>query len=70
VLTELRFKKPMENTAVASMQAEREGNGTRLTWKMEGRSAYPFNLMNFALDGILGDDIQESLVSLKRILEK
>jgi len=69
--TELRFKRPMESTAQAYMITKPAAtSGTAVTWGMHGESAYPMNLMNFMLDGMLGDDMAESLASLKTNLEK
>lgn len=69
--TKLRFKRPMESTAQAYMVTRPAASGgTVVTWGMHGESAYPMNLMNFMLDGMLGDDMAESLASLKTTLEK
>jgi len=67
---ELRFKRPMENTAQAYMATEDAGNGnTKVTWGMTGESSYPMNLMNGMLDGMLGDSMQKSLNTMKTKLE-
>jgi len=67
---ELRFKRPMENTAQAYMVTKDAGNGTtKVKWGMTGESSYPMNLMNGMLDGMLGDSMQESLNNMKKKLE-
>jgi hypothetical protein len=37
---------------------------------MSGTSAYPMNLMNLFMGGVLGKDLEISLTNLKNILEK
>lgn len=68
---EVRFKKPMEGVAYAPIITEGVSeNQTKVKWGMKGKSSYPFNFMNLFIDGILGKDIETSLVDLKGILEK
>jgi hypothetical protein len=54
---------PISTTAVSPAQ-------TKVTWKMTGVNAYPFNFMNLFIDNMLGKDLDKSLVTLKSILEK
>lgn len=67
----LRFKRPMEGFANTYMTTEpvAEGN-TKVKWGMYGKSSYPFNLLNFTIDNMLGKDIQAGLDNLKTVLEK
>ncbi|SEI99476.1 Polyketide cyclase / dehydrase and lipid transport [Dyadobacter sp. SG02] len=68
---EVRFIKPFEGIAVTEMTTEAiSPTQTRVSWGMSGESAYPMNLMNTVMDGMLGADLQESLQTLKGILEK
>ena len=68
---ELRFKRPFENTATTSMQlAPVSGASTKLKWEMRGRNPYPMNLFNLLIDGMLGKDMESSLINLKTLLEK
>jgi uncharacterized protein YndB with AHSA1/START domain len=68
---EIRFKKPMEGVATAPIITQAIApNQTKVTWGMAGKSPYPLNFMNLFMDGMLGKDIEASLVSLKGILEK
>src|SRR5688572_44604 len=61
VRTELRFEKPMKSVAQTSMITQPVAeNQTRVQWRMEGRSSYPFNFMNLFMDGILGKDMEQS----------
>jgi uncharacterized protein YndB with AHSA1/START domain len=67
----LHFIKPFESKANSWMVTEDAPNGeTRLKWGMAGTSAYPMNLMNLFIDGVLGNDMETSLVNLKTVLEK
>jgi len=67
---EVRFKKPMEGIAytpirtTAILSAE-----TRVNWQMTGKNTYPCNFMNLFVDGMLGKDLEKSLINLKDILE-
>jgi uncharacterized protein YndB with AHSA1/START domain len=68
---EVRFIKPFEGLAVTEMTTEAiSATQTKVSWGMSGRSAYPMNLTNTIMDGMLGADLEESLQTLKGILEK
>jgi hypothetical protein len=67
----LRFKEPFESRATAHMTTESvAANQTKLTWRMEGSSPYPLNLMNLFVPSVLGNDLETSLTTLKTILEE
>lgn len=67
----IRFKKPFEGDASAMMKTEAiAANQTKLTWSMTGRNHYPLNILNLVLPSMLGKDMQESLTTLKSVLEK
>jgi hypothetical protein len=68
---EVRFIKPFEGVGLVYMTTDPlPGNGTRLQWGMQGRNKYPFNLMNLFIGGMLGKDLESSLLNLKAILEQ
>ncbi len=68
---ELRFKKPFESTAPVYMITESTGdNLTKVKWGLEGHLPYPMNIMNLFTPAMIGADLQESLDTLKNILEK
>jgi uncharacterized protein YndB with AHSA1/START domain len=68
---ELRFEKPFKNVGQALMSTrEVSDNQTSVKWSMRGTSTYPMNLMNLAMNGILGKDLEKSLDNLKEVLEK
>ncbi|HWV29735.1 MAG TPA: SRPBCC family protein [Dyadobacter sp.] len=68
---EVRFIRPFEGLATTEMTTETiSPTQTKVSWGMSGRSAYPMNLMNTLMDGMLGADLEQSLQTLKGILEK
>lgn len=69
---EVRFKEPMESTMQGYFITEAiDANTTKVTWGMVGDdSPWPTNIMNPMIEGMLADDMQESLNNLKKNLEK
>ncbi|MGG7664862.1 SRPBCC family protein [Dyadobacter sp. BHUBP1] len=68
---EVRFIRPFEGLATTEMTTEAiSPTQTKVSWGMSGRSAYPMNLMNTVMDSMLGADLEQSLQTLKGILEK
>lgn len=68
----LRFKKPMEDTAVGFMTTEPlAGNQTKVKWGITGVIPYPTNIMlpMLRMDQMIGNDLQEGLENLKTKLE-
>ncbi|KRD63594.1 polyketide cyclase [Flavobacterium sp. Root935] len=69
----LRFKKPMEDTAVGFMSTEPlSGNQTKVKWEINGKIPYPTNIMlpMLRLDQMIGKDLQKGLENLKNIMEE
>jgi hypothetical protein len=67
----LHFIKPFEGKATSWMITQSAtATETKLKWGMKGRTAYPMNLMNLFVPGILGKDLETSLAVLKNVLEK
>ncbi|MFH7000496.1 SRPBCC family protein [Flavobacterium bizetiae] len=69
----LRFKKPMEDTAVGFMSTETvAGNQTKVKWGISGVIPYPMNIMlpMMKMDQMIGNDLQKSLENLKDKLEE
>jgi hypothetical protein len=67
---EIRFEKPFKGIAQTSMLTQPvSGNQTKIIWTMKGESNYPMNITNLFTDKMLGGDLSESLLRLKRILE-
>ncbi|MBZ4037566.1 SRPBCC family protein [Flavobacterium sp. 17A] len=68
----LRFKKPMEDTAVGFMSTEPlSGNVTKVKWGVNGIIPYPTNIMlpMLKMDQMIGNDLQKGLENLKDKLE-
>ncbi|BDU26571.1 SRPBCC family protein [Flavobacterium sp. GSB-24] len=69
----LRFKKPMEDTAVGFMSTEPlSGNQTKVKWEINGKIPYQTNIMlpMLRLDQMIGKDLQKGLENLKNIMEE
>jgi len=71
VEAELHFIKPFEGLAHTQMVTEEISPGqTKVSWGMKGESQYPMNFMNLFMNSMLGADLDESLTTLKTVLEK
>ena len=69
----LRFKKPMEDTAVGFMSTETvSGNQTKVKWGINGVFPYPMNVMMpmMKMDKMIGKDLQKGLENLKTKMEQ
>jgi uncharacterized protein YndB with AHSA1/START domain len=69
---DLAFTKPMRADNKALFTLVPEGDGTRVTWAMEGASSFLFKLMGlvFDMDKMIGTDFETGLASLKAQAEK
>lgn len=68
----LRFRKPMEDTAVGFMSTEAvSGNQTKVKWGINGVIPYPMNIMlpMMKMDQMIGNDLQKGLENLKNKME-
>lgn len=68
----LRFKKPMEDTAVGFMSTEPVSeNQTKVKWGISGVIPYPTNIMlpMLKMDQMIGNDLQKGLENLKEKME-
>lgn len=69
----LRFKKPMDDTAVGFLSTEAvAGNQTKVKWGISGVIPYPMNIMlpMMKMDQMIGNDLQKGLENLKEKMEK
>jgi uncharacterized protein YndB with AHSA1/START domain len=69
----LRFKKPMDDTAVGFMSTEAiSGNQTKVKWGINGVFPYPMNIMMpmMNMDTMIGKDLDKGLENLKAQMEK
>ena len=71
VQVKLEFMKPMESTNTTVWALEPVGDGTRVTWSMEGPNSFAGKVFSvFAdLDTLVGKDFENGLANLKRISE-
>ncbi len=68
---EIRFERPFEGVGHTLMSTDSlAADQTKVQWGMSGRNKYPLNLMNLFMMGMLGKDLEISLMNLKNILEK
>lgn len=71
--TELRFIKPFESKALATMKTTAVDSAhTKVTWEFDSKMAYPMNIMKLFMDmeKAVGDDFSTGLTNLKAVLEK
>ncbi|TCN53203.1 polyketide cyclase [Flavobacterium circumlabens] len=69
---DLRFKEPMNDTAVGFMSTEAIANNqTKVKWGIEGVMPYPMNIMMpiMNMDKMIGNDLQKGLENLKAKME-
>ncbi|KAF2327186.1 SRPBCC family protein [Flavobacterium daemonense] len=69
---DLRFKEPMNDTAVGFMSTESvSGNQTKVKWGINGVMPYPMNIMlpMMKMDQMIGNDLQKGLENLKAKME-
>ena len=68
---EIRFIKPMVASSRIIMETESlPDNQTKVSWSNSGRLNYPLNIMVPMMEKMLPKDMDESLGTLKGILEK
>lgn len=71
VTIQLDFEKPFRASNVTQFIVQPQGSGTRVTWSMEGPSAFVTRLMGIFmdLDGMIGRDFETGLANLKTLAE-
>ncbi len=70
VVTEIRFKRPIEGLAISIMDIEDLGNGNaQISWTNDSEMKYPLNVLLPFIEKLLAKDMNESLVNLKKIME-
>lgn len=67
----LDFLKPFKSTSATTFTLAPEGNGTKVTWTMEGRNNFMSKVMCIFMDmdKMVGGDFEKGLVSLKAVSE-
>lgn len=68
----LEFLKPMAMTSKAAFALAPEGQGTRVTWSMDGNHDFmgKFFSLFMNMDKMVGGDFEKGLASLKTVAEK
>lgn len=67
---ELRFKRPMQNTAQSSFLLNKiDENTTSVTWTFRGETKFPMSLFMPMFRNMLGKQIDSGLQNLKIVLE-
>jgi hypothetical protein len=68
----LEFKAPMEGTGETTIHLAPEGEGTRVTWEMDGNNDFMGKAASLVMDmdKMIGDKYVEGLVNLKVMAEK
>jgi uncharacterized protein YndB with AHSA1/START domain len=67
---ELRFERPMKNTAHSKfILEEKAGDQTLVNWNFKGPNKFPMTLLTGFFRRLLGRDMSQSLENLKFILE-
>jgi hypothetical protein len=68
---EVRFKRPMENTAKVNFTITPVSTDqTLVKWGFQGRMKFPMNLMKPVMTKMMSRDLQKGLQNLKMVLEK
>ena len=67
VVIKLDFTKPFETSNVVTFTLKTEGDGTDVTWAMDGPSPYVAKVMGIfvSMDTMIGKDFETGLASLK-----
>jgi hypothetical protein len=71
IMMDLRFLEPMEVTNVSTVTLAPEGEGTKVTWSMDGEQTYLMKVICIFvnMDGLIGKDFETGLQNLKAIVE-
>ena len=65
---ELRFEEPFKNVGQTYLYTQAiSAHQTKVTWIMTGENKFPMSLINLFIDGLLGKDLQKSLLNLKQL---
>ncbi len=68
---EIRFKRPMEDVAQATLQTKDAGPGqTLVQWSFDSNMKFPMNAMMPMFKNMLGKQLETSLENLRNIMER
>ncbi|MDQ7950124.1 MAG: SRPBCC family protein [Pedobacter sp.] len=66
---EIRFERPFKSVGQTEMSADSVGTDqTLVKWKMTGKNKFPMTLFNLVSDSLLGKDMEQSLMNIRRNL--
>ena len=71
VALRLEFLKPWKSTSDVHLRILPEGDGSRVTWAMDGTNNFMAKVMTLfmSMDSMLGKDFENGLANLKRVSE-
>ena len=71
VAMKLEFLKPWKSTSDVHFRIVPEGEGTRVTWAMDGTNNFMSKVMTLfmSMDSMLGKDFEHGLANLKQVSE-
>lgn len=67
--THIHFIKPFDGEADANITLSDEASNTKVTWSLDGKDAYPMNVMILFMDKMIGDQYDKGLNKLKTLCE-
>ena len=72
VVVQLDFEKPFEGHSVARFTLTPAGDGTAVTWAMQGENRFVGKLISvfMSMDRMIGDQFETGLANLKALAEK
>lgn len=70
VETRLALEAPVAMQSSDALSLERDGMGTRVTWRNQGALSGPMRLMGPLMDHLLGADYDRGLARLKALVER
>ena len=71
IAMKLEFVKPFKSSADVNFRLVPEGDGTRITWAMDGNNNFMSKVMCMfvSMDSMIGKDFDSGLANLKRVSE-
>ena len=71
VVIDLEFLKPFKDSSITTFSLAREGDGTRVSWAVEGRMNFIAKAMCVftSMDKMMGGDFERGLTALKAVAE-
>jgi uncharacterized protein YndB with AHSA1/START domain len=70
IVSELRFLRPMQSVAAATMTTTTSAGNTTVQWSFNSHMKFPMNAMKPMLQKMLGKQLETGLNNLKSLMEK